>query len=239
MEEKKLIEKLRICSKTYHVRCGVTCENKVCGSCRNILMAEAVDLINSKNETIAEYERKLEDGELDIAVYARSFEDGDNITVTCDLLNAMDQAVLAFNRQKAEIERLQDENEKQKTEIERLTEYNENLNGMCLEFIDKNAELQKQVDELKEERKNMQAEIIGLESQKEDLYFQNQNLQTYIDNHETIWKRNTEQAVKDRAKEIFEAIFNDGWAIKDENGRRVFVESRIRYIAKERYGVEV
>lgn len=99
--------------------------------------------------------------------------------------------------------------DRQKAEIERLTEYNENLNGMCLEFIDKNAELQKQVDELKEERKNMQAEIIGLESQKEDLYFQNKNLQTYIDNHEPIWKRNTEQAVKDTAKEIFTDLLKE------------------------------
>lgn len=60
MEEKKLTENLRICSKTYHVQCGVTCSNKVCGSCRNILMAEAVDLINSKNETIAEQKAEIE-----------------------------------------------------------------------------------------------------------------------------------------------------------------------------------
>lgn len=51
--------------------------------------------------------------------------------------------------------------------------------------------------------------------------------------------KDIQQAEKDTAKEIFEAIFNDCWAIKDENGQRIFVESIIRHIAKERYGVEV
>ena len=53
----------------------------------------------------------IEDGELDIAVYARSWEEGDNVTVTCDLLFAMEQAVGVFNEQKAEIERLKKEKE--------------------------------------------------------------------------------------------------------------------------------
>lgn len=52
----------------------------------------------------------IEDGELDIAVYARSWEEGDNITVTCDLLFAMEQAVGVFNEQKAKIEQLTEEN---------------------------------------------------------------------------------------------------------------------------------
>lgn len=64
MKEKKLIEKIRICSRTYGVHCGVSCENKVCGSCRNMLMANALDLINEKNETIAELEDKIEKGTL-------------------------------------------------------------------------------------------------------------------------------------------------------------------------------
>ena len=46
--------------------------------------------------------------EFDIEIYLRSLEEGDNITVTCDLLNAMEQA---------------------KEEIERLTEERFNLNA--------------------------------------------------------------------------------------------------------------
>ncbi|MBQ5929226.1 MAG: hypothetical protein IIX02_00370 [Clostridia bacterium] len=111
----------------------------------------------------------------------------------------------------------------------------EKLYRHCAELEKKNAELQKQVDELKEERKNMQAEIIGLESQKEDLYFQNKNLQTYIDNHEPIWKRNTEQAVKDTAKEIFveqKKFICNKW-------KQYMTENELVEFAEERYGVEV
>lgn len=105
-----------------------------------------------------------------------------------------------INRQKAEIERLTEENKQLEEEIDLevdlQTQRKRQIIAESQEFIDelanKNAELQKQVDELTAE--------------KEDLYFQNQNLQTYIDNHEPIWKRNTEQAVKDTAKEIFEKL---------------------------------
>lgn len=41
------------------------------------------------------------------------------------------------------------------------------------------------------------------------------------------------------AKEIFEAIFYDCWAIKDENGHRVFDEGKIKDFAKKCYGVEL
>ena len=61
---------------------------------------------------------------------------------------------------------------------------------------------------------NMQAVIYGLEEEKK-------------------------QVAKDTAKEIFETIFGYGWAIKDENGKRIFVESVLKNIAKERYDVEV
>jgi hypothetical protein len=92
-----------------------------------------------------------------------------------------------INRQKAEIERLKIDlaNEKNWGKIQKK-------------------QLQKQVDELKEERENMQAEIIGLESQKEDLYFQNQNLQAYIENHEEIWKRNAMIETAELQKQVDE-----------------------------------
>ena len=53
--------------------------------------------------------------------------------------------------------------------------------------------------------------INRLKAENEDLYFQNQNLQTYIDNHEEIWKRNAEidKAIvcKHTAKEILQELF--------------------------------
>ena len=110
----------------------------------------------------------------------------------------------------------------QKAEIERLTRELDDtisMNEMYVEKVRENDELQKQVDELTAE--------------KEDLYFQNQNLQTYIDNHEPIWKRNTEQAVKDTAKEILQKIMN---IIKKSNG--FLAEEVIRILAKQ-FCVEV
>lgn len=84
----------------------------------------------------------IEDSELDIAVYARSWEEGDNVTVTCDLLFAMEQAVGVFNEQKAEIERLTEEKQS-------LIGRKAGLDYSYNQVKEKNAELQKQVDELK------------------------------------------------------------------------------------------
>lgn len=61
------------------------------------------------------------------------------------------------------------------------------------------------------------AEIERLTEEKEDLYFQNKNLQTYIDNHEPIWERNKEQAVKDTAKEILDEVskhYGGAWLVE-------------------------
>ena len=48
-----------------------------------------------------------------------------------------------------------------------------------------------------------------------------------------------QQAVKDTAKEIFETIFYDCWAIKDENGHKIFDEGKMKDFAEKCYGVEV
>lgn len=54
------------------------------------------------------------------------------------------------------------------------------------------------------------AYITRLKAENEDLYAKMTNLQTYIDNHEEIWKHNAEiekaKARKDTAKEILQAI---------------------------------
>ena len=48
-----------------------------------------------------------------------------------------------------------------------------------------------------------------------------------------------QQAVKNTAKEIFETIFYDCWAIKDENGHKIFDEGKMKDFAEKCYGVEV
>lgn len=87
----------------------------------------------------------IEDGELDIAVYARSWEEGDNVTVTCDLLFAMEQAVGAFNEQSAKIEQLTEENKQVKVRCE--NEMIALADGKDSKII----KLQKRVDELAKE----------------------------------------------------------------------------------------
>lgn len=72
-------------------------------------------------------------------------------------------------------------------------------------------------EEWREKYEKERKENAELTDEKEDLYFQNQNLQTYIDNHEPIWKRNTEQAVKDTAKEILDEAskhFGGKWLVE-------------------------
>ena len=112
---------------------------------------------------------------------------------------------------------------KAQAEIEQKEKENEELtisyNGVQKQARERCEELQNQVDELTAE--------------KENLYFQNQNLQTYIDNHEQIWKRNTEKAVKDTAKEICDLIL-EHWEKKQ------FVECDwLRVEIAQKYGVEV
>jgi chromosome segregation ATPase len=116
------------------------------------------------------------------------------------------------------IESLHETIDKQKAEIERLTEENEYLDMVAKQALADYQNAQVQVDELIAE--------------KEDLYFQNQNLQTYIDNHEAIWKRNAEQAVKDTAKEVLEHVVDSFLMRKAE--RYFFKEWLV-----EKYGVEV
>ena len=88
-----------------------------------------------------------------------------------------------------------------------------------IELENQRNELQKQVDELK-------IEMHKIESAENETYM-------------IGFEDGEKQAVKDTAKDIFEAIFFDCWAIKDENGHRVFVEGKIKDLAKKCYGVEV
>ena len=101
------------------------------------------------------------------------------------------------------------ENAEQKAEIERLKATVKRLEladecGRRMRALDmkENAELQKQGDEWKN-----YAERLFEENQ--DHYDKLQNANLYIEKHEPIWKRNTEQAVKDTAKEIFTDLLKE------------------------------
>ena len=152
----------------------------------------------------------IEDGELDIAVYARSWEEGDNVTVTCDLLFAMEQAVGVFNEQKVKIERLKAtgllrENEQLKKDLQRKELLRQKAVLYAEEKQAKNAELQKQVDELKTKQV---IECYGM-----------------IKGCDMV-----KQAVKDTAKEIYE------WLLENICESEFAV---IMTYFRERYGVEV
>ena len=174
--------------------------------------------LNACQNELAEYERKLADGELDIASYARSWEEGDNRTVTCDLLNAMEQAVAVFNKQKSEIEVL-------KTELQKE----------CQEHL-AFAELAKKADE------QQKAEIERLTAKNKQLDRDNKHIfkelkEVYKELEDSVEEEN--QAVKDTAKEIFTKIDN-AFSLYYPHGQipySVFQET-IKKLAKQK-GVEV
>ncbi len=101
----------------------------------------------------------------------------------------------------------------------------------AMEWLD---ELKERNEALRKENAELQKQVDELTTEKEDLYFQNKNLQTYIENHEPIWKRNTEQAVKDTAKEIFTDLLKE-FSIRKSCGNADVV---VREMA-QRKGVEV
>ena len=77
--------------------------------------------------------------------------------------------------------------------------------------------------------------IKRLKERIEDMYAENQNLQTYIDNHEEIWKHNAEIAKKvarkETAKDILQAI--------TKNNKAMGVDDCFLCELAEEYGVEV
>lgn len=120
---------------------------------------------------------------------------------------------------------------------ERLTEYGKKYPTKELNLL---RELEDMLEDGELISKEWHDEQVGHDkAENERLTEENGYLKQCADTLLEDCKRERKQAVKDTAKEIFGAIFNDCWAIKDENGQKVFVESIIRHIAKKRYGVEV
>lgn len=93
--------------------------------------------------------KTIEDDELDVAMYVRSWREGDNVTVTCDLVFAMEQAVGVFNEQKAEIERLK-RNQIPEIEYQKYCAY-KIIEPQIKGCLDRERELKKRVDELPKE----------------------------------------------------------------------------------------
>lgn len=117
---------------------------------------------------------------------------------------------------KQELEGLKEDNKRLNELLASGTEVIDYWHDKYLEEQAKNADFQKEVERLTEERGkyqekwqtaymnelNLQKQVDELNSEKENLYFENQNLQSYINNHEAIWKRNSEQTIKELLKEI-------------------------------------
>ena len=119
-------------------------------------------------------------------------------------------------------------------EIERLTEENRVVNHNMDFHRNKKIELQKQVDELKVENGRLHKIIV------EDMV--SVKAVRAAKSCPTAMKMLAESVgcvQKDTAKEIFETIFYDCWAIKDENGHKIFDEGKMKDFAEKCYGVEV
>lgn len=118
--------------------------------------------------------------------------------------------------------------EKERKENAELQELNAKYYNEAKDLRRENAELQKQVDELKN-----YAERLFEENQ--DHYDKLQNANLYIENHEPIWKRNTEQSVKDTAKEILTELIER----THSNGCIDLTVNEVKAWFREDYGVEV
>lgn len=148
-----------------------------------------------------------------------------------DIENCMIYVEDLVKRQKAEIERLTEENKHLdkllgEKRLDELTVARQIVAQNCV-LNEENAALQKQVDELAEERENMQAEIMRFE----DMKFTQEHCDLYAENE---WlKASLQQSVKDTAKEILQTIKH-----AKENGQ-IFYNEAFMITAQKAYGVEV
>ncbi len=103
---------------------------------------------------------------------------------------------------------LEIENEALWKGVKRLKKrYKETITKNADECVKKFCEtvMYKEQDKLVNENQQLKDRIVELEKEKKDYYDRFNNLQAYIDNHEEIWKANTNNALKkfvERLKEI-------------------------------------
>lgn len=109
------------------------------------------------------------------------------------------------------INRLQSEKAEQKAEIERLTEENGRISQSYIEVCDINAELQKQVDELKEKIMNLKSAMIDRVARKsyDSLLTTPDDVEEIFgDAYESEFNKFLGQAVKDTAREILQGFMS-------------------------------
>lgn len=142
-----------------------------------------------------------------------------------------------IHRLQSENEQLTEENKKldkllSEKRLDELKVAREIIAQNCI-LNEENAELKKQVDELKANNEHLDSENTRLVCEMDKLLDDGWDI---MDEEADGWYK---KGSKDTAKEIFETLFNECWAIKDEIGNKMFIESKIKHIAKQRYGVEV
>lgn len=221
-----------------------------------------LDQIQNLHMTIAEFEQKLEDGEL----VSKDWHDeqvlhlqDENETLKAELKKELVEHEEFTKKAKTEIETqrkiieyqdgLQDKVDEQKAEIERLTNENGQLNAyvngleyeheeyenMHAEIIllnNEKFELQKKVDELKKDREELFNEM-------------SERMKAEVAIEKNWGKIQTKQAVEDTAKEIIEEIDsvkeifpNDISGYEQAQGWCMCID-KLKEFIKERYGVEV
>lgn len=211
MEEKELtneeIIKALDCMTGVQLRDCEKCPFMDGNFCDDFAIARnALDLIHRLKSENTEYKRKLEDGEL----VSKDWHD-----------EQVGHAEIVMEEQKAEIERLTEENEVYYFQWQNAQTYNKNHEEIWArntrQVEKEKAELQKQVDELKARDMSEMRDLFNAETDR------------------LIGKAHT-QAVKDTAKEILQSV---GDIVDDGDDRFKYKDYQWHKRLCERYGVEV
>jgi hypothetical protein len=214
--------------------------------CKLLFVDDILNLIyrlqDEKQKVVQDYYCEAQHCDIQKDIIEKQKSEIERLKEQCSKSSYKDSWKNKFFKAQEEIERLTEEKELKAKNCRYLLEENSRQKVLIEQMHKAYFELQKQVDELKDERENMQAEIMRFEDMKFtqehcNLYEENEALKQWLKRlnadleYEKNWgKQQTEQAVKDTAKEIFEWLekhcFFNGFEI---------VETYFR----ERYGVEV
>lgn len=172
-----------------------------------------------------EISKKLTDEQIELETYLNSFEEGDNITVTCDLLNAMEQALDLIHRlqehngnevrMRCDMQRKFDDLQnlciEQKDEIEELKEmcskssYKDSWKNKFFKAQEEIERLTKLAELRLRDNQDTCNLLVEKEKQvdelKEKLWKSKQDMMTYH-------SKTVDEAVKDTAKEILDDLRN-------------------------------
>lgn len=116
-------------------------------------------------------------------------------------------------------------------ELEETNERLKHLNNSVSIGADLHAESYKQeITQLENENQQLKDRIAELEKGNKDYYDRLNNLQTYIDNHEEIWKANTKMQLKQFAERLKEKFPKNDFTTFSTNS---FINKAIDEILKE------